>query len=336
MTQASPTQSTSKFPSIKHAARRGRSAAIIVNACFFAYLAYWLYENVSYESLLTELRQIPARAIILAMAMNLCVLAYYGLRLAAILRAKPLPCFLIANIGFTFNALLPFRIGEGVKIYFGAANFGYPVGGLGAAIVMEKLYDLSTILLLAGIVGFSSKSAYLDLGRPTLLALALLPIACGALVVWLRRRGALPHPSDWRFPGWSSLQSVIEQAETSLVEQNVAKAALFTALIWATNVCLVLLLFRSILPGVPFGLLDAMTLLVIAALAIAVPASPAGLGVFEAGIVAYLTSMFDVQKERAISAALAYHLSITTPHTIIAAAFLASLLLRRLKARAMS
>ena len=76
-----------------------------------------------------------------------------------------------------------------------------------------------------------------------------------------------------------------------------------------------------------------MTLLMIGALAVAVPASPAGLGLFEAGIVAYLVNGYGVQKERAISAALAYHFSITAPHTLIIVGFLGIACFRWLKAR---
>jgi uncharacterized membrane protein YbhN (UPF0104 family) len=333
MTPASPTQAAAQSGLLRLAGRRGRSAALIVNAAFFAFIAWWLYENVSYNALLTEFRQIPLTAVFVAMAMNLLVLACYGLRLAAILRARGLPCFLIATIGFTFNSLMPFRVGEGVKVYFGATYFGFPVGGLGASIIMEKLYDLSAILFLAALIGFSSNASFISLGLPTILALALLLVGCGALLVWLRRRDAIPHPSDWRFLAWGRLRAVFEQAESSLVNQDVARAALFTSLIWTTHICLVLVLFNSILPEMRFGFLDAMTLLVIGALAIALPASPAGLGIFEAGIVSYLTTMFGVQKERAISAALAYHFSITAPHTIIVMLFLGSIFLRQVKAR---
>jgi hypothetical protein len=332
MTPASP-HIAMKSRLTKGALRRGRSVALVINACFFAYLGYWLYRNVNYENLLNEFQQIPLRPIFVAMAMNLCVLSFFGLRLAAILRADALPCFLIATIGFTFNALIPFRIGEGVKIYFGSTYFACPVGGLSAAIVMEKLYDLSALVALATLVAFSSRSSIVDIGRPTIVALALLLMACGGLFVWARRRGAIPHPSEWRLLAWGRLRTFAEQAESSLLNQNAPRAALFTALIWTTNVCLVLLLFSSILPSTPFGLLDAMTLIVIASLAIAMPASPAGLGIFEAGIVSYLTTMYDVQKEKAISAALAYHLSITAPHTIIVILFLGSVFLRQLKAR---
>ncbi|MFO1126800.1 MAG: lysylphosphatidylglycerol synthase domain-containing protein [Methylocystis sp.] len=103
-----------------------------------------------------------------------------------------------------------------------------------------------------------------------------------------------------------------------------------------TNVCLVYVAFRTLLPEIDFTLVHAVTLLIIGALAIAVPASPAGLGLFEAGIVAYLVNAYGVQKERAISAALAYHFSITAPHTLIVISFLAIALFRFLKKRATS
>ncbi|PPD45568.1 MAG: hypothetical protein CTY15_04070 [Methylocystis sp.] len=148
MSTASRPPDATSFRPMKLGSRRRRYAALAVNAAFFACVAYWLSKNVSFTDLLTQLQRIPPRAILVAMAMNSVVLALYGLRLAAILRAKAILCFLITTIGFTFNSLFPFRIGEGVKIYFGGAYFGLPIGGLGAAVLMEKLYDLSAIVLI--------------------------------------------------------------------------------------------------------------------------------------------------------------------------------------------
>jgi uncharacterized membrane protein YbhN (UPF0104 family) len=173
----------------------------------------------------------------------------------------------------------------------------------------------------------------IDTARPTILAFAATAVIGGLLIARLRTRGAISRPSEWPILKSARLDVFAKQAETLLANQEIARPALYTALIWPINVTLVLILFRTILPETNFGFMDAMTVQVIAALAIAVPASPAGLGVFEAGIVAYLTTIYGVQTERAISAALAYHLSITAPHTAIVIAFFASMAPRLLKAR---
>jgi hypothetical protein len=326
MTLASP-QSNMLSRSTRFLAGYGRHMALALNACFFILVAYWLRNNVNYLDVLEQLRQIPPRAVFVAMAMNAAVLTLYGLRLAAILQTKPLPCFLIANVGFTFNSLIPFRIGEAVKIYVGGKYFGFPLGGLGAAIVMEKLYDLSAVGALALVVA-STHSPIFDVPLSAPLALALILLASVLLLARFRSKGGAPRPSEWKIMKTVRLDAFVRQAETLIAYQNVSRAALCTALIWTTNVCLVLVLFRTIFPEIDFGLLAAMTLLAIGALAIAVPASPAGLGVFEAGIVAYLATAHGVPTEKAISAALAYHFSITAPHTAIAVIFLGAGFLR--------
>ncbi|KAF2991330.1 flippase-like domain-containing protein [Methylocystis sp. MJC1] len=314
-------QSNMLARSTKLFAGHGRHIALTLNACLFIYVAYWLSDKVSYRNVLDQLRQTPVHAILVAMAMNAAVLTLYGLRLAAILQTKPLPCFLIANVGFTLNSLIPFRVGEAAKIYVGGAYFGFPLGSLGAAVVIEKLYDLLAVVALALIVA-STQSPFVDVPPSTPLALALILVPSILLLARFRPKTGVLRPSEWKILKSTRLESFVRQAETLLAHQSVPRAALCTALIWTMNVCLVLVLFRTIFPEIDFGVLSAMTLLAIGALAIAVPASPAGLGVFEAGIVAYLTTAHGVSAEKAISAALAYHLSITAPHTAIAFAFL--------------
>lgn len=313
--------------------RRRRSLALALNACFFAFVTYWLRRHVNFDDLAAHLRQIPPRAILLAMAMNSLVLFLFGLRLATILGAKTLPCFLITVIGMTFNSLLPFRLGEGVKIYCGAAVFKLPVGGLGAAVVMEKLYDLSALLPLIATIALTTNSSVIASARPVVLTLAVVVPLCALLILRARASGALTPPSGWAIFRKYGLARVLREAEALFAHQKIARPALISLLIWTTNVSLVLFFFRAVAPEIHFGVLDAMTLMVIAALAIALPFSPAGLGVFEAGIAAYLTTIHGVPTEKAISAALAYHFSITTPHSVIAALFLLSLLLRSLRAK---
>lgn len=333
MSPASPPQSPVTRPPRKKAARLGRYVALALNGCFFAYVAYWLHANVDSTELRAQIGRIPPRAILVAMTMNVVVLSLYGLRLAAIMRVRPLPCFVIATIGFTLNALIPFRIGEGVKAYVGATQFGFPLGAIGAAIVLEKLYDLTAIAVLAALIGVGSNVAVVDIGYRPLFALPFFVALLGFIVTKLIRSGAVASLLESGFARSLGLNILVAQAATLFSTQDVRRASLFTAAIWATNSCLVIALFKAILPGA-FGLPDAMTLLVIGALAIALPASPAGLGVFEAGVAAYLINFHGAAKESAVAAALAYHLAITAPHTAFALFFIGLHLLRTVTARA--
>ncbi|MGD9659332.1 MAG: lysylphosphatidylglycerol synthase transmembrane domain-containing protein [Methylocystis sp.] len=310
---------------------RGGSVALVLNACFFAFISYWLYRNIEFADLASQLRQIPIAAILIAMTMNVFVLLFYGSRLSNLLEGRFYSGFLIAAMGFTFNSLVPFRAGEGVKIYFGHSYFDYAIGSVSAAVLLEKLYDVTAIVILSLLILASSDSRIID--PVMLLAAAVIIATIFAGLFAFRWRGAV-----WSVPNWGvvkamRLDAIVKQAGRLVADHSAAKTAFFTAAIWMTNVCLVYLAFRTLLPEIDFGFMHAMTLLIIGALAIAVPASPAGLGLFEAGIVAYLVNAYGVQKERAISAALAYHFSITAPHTLIVAGFLAVAFVRFLKNR---
>ncbi|MGD9544115.1 MAG: lysylphosphatidylglycerol synthase transmembrane domain-containing protein [Methylocystis sp.] len=311
--------------------QRGGYVALILNACFFGFIGYWLYNNIEFADLALELKQIPLAAIAIAMTMNVFVLLFYGSRLSTLLSGRLFSGFLIATMGFTFNSLIPFRAGEGVKIYFGHSYFDYAVGGISAAVLLEKLYDVTAIILLSLLILASSDSSLVDARMLVAAAVVIAMIFAGVFA--LRRKGVA-----WRLPDWGVVRAArlnvfLEQAERLVAHHRAGRTAFFTASIWLTNVCLVYVAFRTLLPEIDFTLIHAVTLLIIGALAIAVPASPAGLGLFEAGIVAYLVNAYGVQKERAISAALAYHFSITAPHTLIVVGFLGIAFFRWVKAR---
>lgn len=316
----------------RYLSRRGGYVALILNAGFFAFISYWLYRNVEFADLASQLKQIPLNAILIAMTMNVFVLLFYGSRLSTLLGGRLISGFLIAAMGFTFNSLVPFRAGEGVKIYFGHSYFDYAIGSVTAAVLLEKLYDVTAITILSLVILASADSRIID---PTLLLAAAVVISMiFAGMFAFRLRGGV-----WRLPKWkivtaARLDTILKQAERLVAQHRAARTVFFTASIWTTNVCLVYFAFRTLLPEIDFTFIHATTLLIIGALAIAVPASPAGLGLFEAGIVAYLVNAYGVQKERAISAALAYHFSITAPHTLIIVSFLGIAFFRWLKKRA--
>ncbi|WP_292530809.1 lysylphosphatidylglycerol synthase transmembrane domain-containing protein [Methylocystis sp.] len=317
--------------SIKYISQRGGYFVLILNACFFAFISYWLYRNIEFADLASQLKQIPLSAILLAMTMNVFVLLFYGSRLSTLLGGRLFSGFLIATMGFTFNSLIPFRAGEGVKIYFGHSYFDYAVGSVTAAVLLEKLYDVTAIIILSLVILASADSRIID---PFILLTAAVIISMiFAGIFAIRRRSVVWGLPQWKIVKAARLDTIFKQAERLVAHHRAARTVFFTASIWTTNVCLVYVAFRTLLPEIDFTLVHATTLLIIGALAIAVPASPAGLGLFEAGVVAYLVNAYGVQKERAISAALAYHFSITAPHTLIVVGFLGIAFFRWLKAR---
>lgn len=318
---------------LRAVAKRKNEALIVLNLCFFAYLAWWLRENIDYAQLMRALGNIPSTAIFASMAINLVDLMFYSSRLATILGGRFYPCLIVTTVGFTLNSLLPFRLGEGAKIYIGHTIFDYPVGALGVSILIEKLYDLAAILVLALVVALGAGTGVIDLR--TLTPLCLIG-ALGVAGLYAMRENAekiVAHIGDWPVMKSLGLDAQSARADLQALNHPVGRAAALTAAIWATNVFLVYFAFNAFLPGSGPGVFDAMTLLLIVALAIAVPTSPAGIGVVEAGIMSYLIAFLGASKEEGLSAALAYHFAITTPHSCIAFFFLIREIFRRLSSR---
>jgi hypothetical protein len=67
---------------------------------------------------------------------------------------------------------------------------------------------------------------------------------------------------------------------------------------------------------ISFSIFDAITLLIILSLAIAIPSAPAGIGLFEASIIFYLTKKFPIDNEIALATAIVFHLVIILPQVI--------------------
>ena len=317
--------------SIKYITQRVGYVALILNACFFAFLSYWLYHNIEFAELLLRLKQIPIYGVLIAMMINLCVLLFYASRISALLNRSLLSCFIIATMGFSFNSLMPFRAGEGVKIYFGHSYYDHAISELGAVVLLEKLYDATAIIVVSLLILASSNAQIVEPRVSIAAALIVFIVFCVIFV--LRRKGVVWSLPESRIAKAARLDAFFKQAWLLVAGHKVARTAAITAAIWTTNVCLVYIAFRALLPEIDFDFIHAMAILTIGALAIAVPSSPAGLGIFEAGIVAYLVSVYGIQKEQAISAALAYHFSITAPHTLIIVVFLGIVLFRWLKER---
>lgn len=315
---------------LKAVAKRKNEALIALNLCFFAYLAWWLRDNIDYALLIRAMENIPLSAIFASMAINLLDLTFYSSRLATILGGGFYPCLIVTTVGFTLNSLLPFRLGEGAKIYIGHTIFDYPVGALGVSVVIEKLYDLAAIISLALIVALGAGVGVIDLRTLAPLCLIGALGVGGLLALRANSEKIISRIGDWPVLTSLGLDAQSARADLKALDHPIGRAAAFTAAIWVTNVCLALFAFNAFLHGAGPGVFGAMTLLLIVALAIAVPTSPAGLGVVEAGIMSYLVTFLGVSKEEALSAALAYHFAITLPHSCIALAFLVSEFCRRL------
>jgi uncharacterized protein (TIRG00374 family) len=223
-------------------------------------------------------------------------------------------------IGHLFNNLLPARPGEVARAVALRRESGTPVVEALATTAAERVYDvLALVVLLVVSAPFAPVGRE---ARTAAVAAGLIAAAALAVVVVFGRDGArlervlsrVPRLSADTAGRWSA--SVVHGV-VSLRDRRVAlPAAVLTAASWlllALSGWALLLAFHLRL-----GLVAGLLVVVAANLALLVPASPAGVGVFEAAAVSVLVG-YSVDRSAALSYAVALHGLNLFPYVLVGA-----------------
>src|ERR1043166_2400027 len=128
--------------------------AVLVFALTLGLLAYFL-KDVNGAELWSAIRQADARLLLLGVCVTLTTYALRAFRwqylLAPIGPSRFSTAFQTTVIGFAASFLLPARPGEVLRPYLLARRENLPPTAAFATIILERLLDLVTVLLLFGV-----------------------------------------------------------------------------------------------------------------------------------------------------------------------------------------
>ena len=254
-----------------------------------------------------------SRLILLAVLLILLWLMVRGLFWRTLLQDKAayMDVFWTLNEGYLINNLLPFRLGEVARAFLLGKKAGLSFWEILPSILIERIMDITYaiglfFLLLPFVVGISGQGSFaIVMGAGILLVF---------LVLYLLARN-----QDWalrmnekigqRFP-------IIRRLTAKIVPSFITGLAVLTdgrrflrAVGWVTLNWAIAFLeyYVLVLAFVPEAkLLWSSFSLIVAALGIAVPSSPGGVGVFEAAMVGAL-ALFGVNASAALAAAITAH-----------------------------
>lgn len=296
---------------------------LVANLLMLSAILFWAWNNISLTKVIEQFKIMPPEGLFVALALNIAVLSVYGSRLALLLSTNRLQALMVAIIGFGMNNVLPLRLGEVAKLAYARQLFGISTSRLITATAAEKFMDLCALLLLGIIASQLVVASYLTRG------VAVAAFLVGGLVLaFIAAFMALAH---WKHTGRKVHSSISDAFDTLRTmgsnKPRMIWLALLTAIIWAITVASVYWLFHSIYPR--FSLSDASALTLVLALAIAIPSAPAGLGVVEAAIVAYLHQTMQAEPNLALASALAFHFIVVIPQMLITIMILLVASLRR-------
>ena len=255
--------------------------------------------------------------------------------LAPIGRARFRPAFRTTMIGFAASTLLPARAGEIIRPYLLARQEGLSGTATFATVVVERLLDGVTVLLLLAVyvLFFSQKLAMestlyravragsLAVGAGTAILLGLMFFAAKDPAALGRWAFKLEHLLPGRLT--HMLAELVQRfAEGLAVVRSPARLMMALVLSLPLWLCITLGIWATTMAfRIDMNFTGSFLLLSMLVVGVAVP-TPGGIGAFEAAARVGLTSFFAVPNDRAVGAALMLHATSVLPTLALGFLFL--------------
>lgn len=289
------------------------------NIALFYLLYLWIQKNVHPHLLLQNIKQINIYSLFFALFLYFPILTIYGIRLSLLMSIPYKKAMCIVGISNGINHILPFRMGDILRIYFAKQFYNIEISRTIAATFMERYYDL-IILLLFGLILLFSHQYGADADASYLFSMLL---SCSLLSIFFYRylivKDGYLKAFAYRFKRIKQLLLAIEEIIGS---KNKLRITGLSTLIWLAGLFLYYVFFKVNLGQPAINLLGALFMLFATTLMFAVPYTFGGTGVFEAAIVYYLIQFHHSTPTEALALALVFHFTVAIPQIVVMAFFL--------------
>jgi uncharacterized membrane protein YbhN (UPF0104 family) len=290
---------------------KSRFLVVALNLCLFSLFAYWLIANIDFNTLLNQFFLIPIWATVGATAIYLVALLLYGLRMALLLDCRISQGCKVTTLGYALNTVMPFRLGELLKILLTNQLWGFGKTQVISASAMEKLCDLSKLIFFTGLIVVAGGLWPI----PLTAAVSLAAVIAAAVLCIILGRIHISKIIRW-MPKYRGLRRTVIEFHKHTGSYPLVWIAIVTSGIWVVNVALIAFSINSFLPQAGLSFSNAAILYFILSLAVAVPSAPAGIGLFEAATIAFVSGVSEVGYEASLAAATVLHAVISLPQLL--------------------
>jgi len=248
------------------------------------------FRQVEFSSLLQSLRGASYRWLFLYPLLCVALNVVRGEVWRLLLKRKCglAPAFWAYTVGFLFNNVLPLRVGEAARVVVLARHADIPTAEVAATAILERILDLMTVLIVLActlpVVGVGEGA----LRYGALSALAVVVVALMAVFVIARwgvqletpvgRIGAPAGPAvrDAVVRRW---HQVVEGSSRLLQPRIGLPAAGGMLVVWGLTVLAQWTVLRAFQPRA--SLVESAFMVAVVSLAIAIPAAPGFIGVYQ-------------------------------------------------------
>ena len=319
---------------------RAHVRTVIVLALSVGMLA-WFLRGANLREVWSEIQDGRLGLLALAVGVTCMTYVFRALRWQYLLRPLGTPpfaaVFKTTVIGFAVSTLLPARAGEVVRPYLLARRAGFSATSAFATIILERVLDLVTVLLLFGFylafftpavaAGHSAtfaalKSGGLLAGVASVAGLIFMMVAAGhpaRLAAWaLRIERVLPAKIANAMA--HAVQTFLEGLAVVRQPRRLALASILSLPLWLSIALGIYLTSRAFDIDMPYPGAFLMMAVLVVGVAVPTPGSVGGVHkAYQIGAVAF----FGVANDKAVGAALVLHAISFVPVTIGGAVFLA-------------
>lgn len=298
-------------------------AGIIISAL----LLFFAFHNISFHSVLDELKNLDTILIIPLVALGILVQFLRSYRWGLLL--KPLHAgdigqmklFSITSVGFLAIMALPARIGELARPYLISNRTGIRMPSALATVVVERIFDILTVLVMfLAMLYFFTMPQWL--AKSVIVWTAITAAGIAVLVPSIRTK--LLRVCE-KLPGrFSFLEKWIGQFDRSLTDctgsgKDFIRFLLITVIIWLANALWFYLLILAFGFNIPVQ--AAFIMMIVIIIGIAIPSAPGFIGNWHFACLTGL-AIFGVPKEQALGYAVVSHFLTTMTLTVLGLACL--------------
>ena len=211
----------------------------------------------------------------------------------------------IIFVSWLVNSVVPAKLGDVYRAWLLKINYPVSLSATFGTIFIERVFDLVAIVVLGLGAAFWSFRDDLPDSVRIIMGIGVLVVIVLALALFtLRNFGRrlvhrLPLPARV-----VKLYDLFEAGVFSVERRQVPLVGLLTGLIWTTEALRLLFVVDALGFDISLGISGAFFVALVASLLTAVPFTPAGLGIVEAGIVGLLTVIYQADPNEAAAIAL--------------------------------
>jgi uncharacterized protein (TIRG00374 family) len=287
------------------------------------FFIFMLFRKIDYAKLWEALREMDYRLLLPVVVLIFVSYYFRALRWRILLlplkRTEMGKLFPATVIGYMANNLLPARLGEIIRAYVLAQKENLPVSSTFASLVLDRLCDGFSVLIILLITFFTVKlpqgmepvqQKMVTGGYVTLGLYILVIIFLAVLKRWttqtLLLMGSLLRPFPHRFTEkvLLVLDSFVRGVQLPATFKDMAGLVLTSVAIWVFSIWPIDILLQAFSINLP--LVASMFIMVFLVFAVMIPAAPGYIGTYHVACV-YGLRAFGIPLEKSLSVALVLH-----------------------------